>query len=284
MSYLMGVWEVRTGQPGIFSNSHLIFAFVQGLVQYNDEQKTVGDISEVCSRLNAGYAKPLETYANITLSMLLQPGQCLDFSYKSALAALANISYSDSGSYGYRQWFFQSCTEFGYFVRFCFRVIAFRSRLTSDSRSKLPTEQTSHSEPWYPRRTGSVNAKTVSAKRSTPLSESIPLIFIMEATQSAPATWTVRGQNHLAPSCFLHADEKNVDILFVNGNIDPWSSLSILTSVSSTVQAIIVNGTAHCADQIPDSRDRNMQLAYQKISAQLGSWLAAHYRKYRLKL
>ena len=39
----------------------------------------------------------------------------------------------------------------------------------------------------------------------------------------------------------------------MSGLIDPWHALSVLRNLSSTENAIVIPGTAHCADMHPDS-------------------------------
>ncbi len=38
------------------------------------------------------------------------------------------------------------------------------------------------------------------------------------------------------------------NIVFPNGDIDPWHALSVLQNLSPSVTAILIHGTAHCAD------------------------------------
>lgn len=68
----------------------------------------------------------------------------------------------------------------------------------------------------------------------------------------------------------------HTDVLFVNGNIDPWSALSITESLDATLPAIFINGTAHCADMLePNPKSPKALLdAQNKISQQIGKWLA----------
>jgi thymus-specific serine protease len=102
----------------------------QGLVQYNDESPRAPDIGFLCGRLVEGASSPLAAYAKLSLQMLVPVGECLDISYASSIAQVANSSYSDD-DVGIRQWIYQSCTEFGYFVRL-------PSRLSLDSSTNAP--------------------------------------------------------------------------------------------------------------------------------------------------
>jgi len=65
------------------------------------------------------------------------------------------------------------------------------------------------------------------------------------------------------------------NIVFVNGSIDPWHSLSILESLSDSVIAIYIEGTAHCANMLParPSDPPGLALAQQQIQGIIHSWL-----------
>jgi len=54
-------------------------------------------------------------------------------------------------------------------------------------------------------------------------------------------------------------------VLFVNGSLDPWSSLSITSSLSKTLPAIFINGTAHCADMLPPNSQEPPELKQAQI-------------------
>lgn len=67
------------------------------------------------------------------------------------------------------------------------------------------------------------------------------------------------------------------NILFVNGNIDPWHSLSIYEPIpNSPIQTVFVDGTAHCADvSLTGSRaPPQLQVAQGKVSDIIGQWVS----------
>lgn len=65
-------------------------------------------------------------------------------------------------------------------------------------------------------------------------------------------------------------------ILYVNGNVDPWSGLSILTSPAPTLPTLIVEGASHHAWTHPakPSDQATVVAAKQAINKQVLSWLA----------
>ena len=65
-------------------------------------------------------------------------------------------------------------------------------------------------------------------------------------------------------------------ILYVNGNVDPWSGLSILTSPSQGLPVLEVEGASHHAWTHPSTpSDQATVVAARKlIRAQVSKWLA----------
>jgi len=63
--------------------------------------------------------------------------------------------------------------------------------------------------------------------------------------------------------------------VFPNGSIDPWHALGIVKDVSSTEQAVFIEGTAHCANMYPASPSDPLQLiqARQHIQDHIKMWL-----------
>jgi len=64
-------------------------------------------------------------------------------------------------------------------------------------------------------------------------------------------------------------------ILFVNGSLDPWHSLSVTSDFSRTVKAVYIQGTAHCADANPPYPKAPVTLAQAQaqINQQISQWL-----------
>jgi hypothetical protein len=59
---------------------------------------------------------PLTRYASLNSLILETYGQtCLDASYKSSIDILKQTSWDSSAAVGGRQWFWQTCNEFGYY-------------------------------------------------------------------------------------------------------------------------------------------------------------------------
>jgi len=66
------------------------------------------------------------------------------------------------------------------------------------------------------------------------------------------------------------------NVMLPNGNVDPWHALGILSSPRPSVTAVLINGTAHCADMYPPASDDLPGLtdARTTIEAQVSAFLA----------
>jgi len=63
-------------------------------------------------------------------------------------------------------------------------------------------------------------------------------------------------------------------VLFVNGDIDPWHSLSVVKDTGKN-SAILIQGTAHCADMIQarPGDPPGLKMAQQKVGQIIHQWL-----------
>jgi len=70
-------------------------------------------------------------------------------------------------------------------------------------------------------------------------------------------------------------------IVFTNGNLDPWSSLSVLKSLTPTLLSVVVDRAAHCAIMRPadmykpSAMRSNIAAAQQKVAVIVNDWLSA---------
>lgn len=215
------------------------------VVQYNKDNRAfegaVGTnitVNTLCDIMNdERIGEPLLRYAKINSMMLQTYGvNCLDSSYKSMITTLQNTSWSSSASEGGRQWTYQTCTEFGFYQ-------------TSDSHAQ-------------------------------PFGKLFPLKFFIQQCMDIfdPQFNATNIQNGI--------DETNTNyggygiasskIIFPNGSIDPWHALGIIKDVTSSEQAVFIEGTAHCANMYPASPSDPPQLvaARQTIQDHLKAWLA----------
>lgn len=71
------------------------------------------------------------------------------------------------------------------------------------------------------------------------------------------------------------------NIIFSNGRLDPWSGGGVLSSLSSSLVAILIDDAAHHLDlRFSDPRDPpSVVAARRQESALLAGWLSAHYEQ-----
>ena len=136
-----------------------------------------------------------------------------------------------------RQWFYQTCNEFGYYQ-------------TTDSDN----------QPFG---------------KMFPLSFAIQQcqdVFGPEYNQSfisSRIAWTTANYG----SKNISKDVQN--IVFPNGAIDPWHALGILKSLNPFTTAVYIMGTAHCANMYPPRKGdlKTLVNARQTISHRVGEFL-----------
>jgi len=89
-----------------------VMGIVQGVVQYNldrpSEKRTT--VTDVCNFVTRG-SDPYTGFVNLT--RYEQHGNCLEVSYRQALADLSKTAFD--GVSASRQWTYQTCNEFGYY-------------------------------------------------------------------------------------------------------------------------------------------------------------------------
>jgi len=206
-----------------------------GTVQYNDENGNPVDIKYLCNIMfNA--TTPLNGYIAVNdFFMQSQELECQDVSYIDSVFQLQNTTIDLLTGVGMRQWYYQTCTEFGYYQ-------------TTDSSNQ-------------------------------PFGNLVPLEYYTKycrdvfgfdfQQQFIDETNTCYGGSNL-PS------NGPTNILFVNGNIDPWHSLSVTQDISDTVKSILISDTAHCANILPtnESDPPDLTAARVRTSNQIGVWLS----------
>ena len=65
------------------------------------------------------------------------------------------------------------------------------------------------------------------------------------------------------------------NVVFVHGSLDPWHALGITQDLSPSAPAILIEGTAHCANLYPPAQDDPQQLkdARVAIGKLIGLWI-----------
>ncbi|XP_068632840.1 putative serine protease F56F10.1 [Battus philenor] len=213
------------------------------LVQYNEDNRIGKD----------------ERFRNITINSvckMLMEESCDNFAYKR-LAAFNSImldkanetcmdysysslidSYTKTGlnnNDGARQWLYQTCTEFGFYQTSPAEAEVFGNYFTLDFFIQQCQEV---------------------------FGTKFDRAFIENG-----AKWS----NEYYGGLDISVDH----VVFVHGSVDPWHALGIIVTQDHNTPAIFIQGTAHCANMYPASKDDPPQLteARLEIEQYLATWL-----------
>ncbi|XP_058805527.1 putative serine protease K12H4.7 isoform X2 [Phymastichus coffea] len=65
------------------------------------------------------------------------------------------------------------------------------------------------------------------------------------------------------------------NVIFVNGDVDPWHALSVLSDLNEFSPAILIRGSSHCQDLQADAKDDipELRAARKRIKSIVASWL-----------
>uniref|UniRef100_A0A3B3S6E7 Serine protease 16 n=1 Tax=Paramormyrops kingsleyae TaxID=1676925 RepID=A0A3B3S6E7_9TELE len=211
-----------------------------GTVQYNKEggPLTIGQICDVLTNKSEETQQGEGPYSRlVNLAMIYRAAveePCLIISHKQAVLELQNTDLKSSG-FGYRQWYYQSCTEFGFFETCEDASCPFARMVTLQSQMEL-----------------------------------CPLVFgIAQGSLQSRIAFTNQ---------FYGGDHPQTQrVLYVNGDIDPWHKLSVVRNGTKEDKdrAILIEGTAHCADMNrAGSQDSPaLRKARQEIKRHVTQWL-----------
>ncbi|XP_015607074.1 putative serine protease K12H4.7 [Cephus cinctus] len=212
------------------------------VVQYNKDNRNSSKTSNItidtiCDILtNETIGVPVDRLAEMNnLIMKANGDKCLDFSYIKMIKELRNVTWNNEAAEGGRQWMYQTCTEFGFFQ-------------TSTARPNLFSET-------FPVEFFIQQCTDIFGPRYN--------INLLEA--AVERTNTLYGA--------LQLDVSNV--VFVHGSIDPWHALGMINSTNPQAPSIYINGTAHCANMYPPSKEDPPQLtqAREEVGRLIGEWL-----------
>jgi hypothetical protein len=185
---------------------------------------------------NTSVGDPLSRYAAVN-SLILQTysQSCLDASYNKSIDALKQTSWDSSAAVGGRQWFWQTCVEFGFYQ-------------STDSKN----------QPF---------GQTFPIESVLCFNLCFYLIFIQIIFSFFYSFFTKQCAEVFGPqfdSDFLAEAVANTNtyyggynyqgtrVVFVNGNIDPWHSLGFYEQSQPPnpyTEVIYIKGGAHCSDR-----------------------------------
>jgi serine protease 16 len=206
----------------------------QGVVQYNNLYPTrFLNVSQVCQIMLQPATDAVSNLANFTLQA--NKGECLDFSWADVIAGLSNTTADPASNE--RQWYWQTCTEFGYYQ-------------TCDANTTCPFK----------------------SPAALDLSLQVGLCTQVYGVEPATTAARIAFSNQYYGGNQPAGDR----IVYVNGSIDPWHWLSVLASIPGSDQsAIYIPGTAHCANMHASqpSDPEPLKQARVQIQNTISSWL-----------
>ncbi|XP_043528385.1 putative serine protease K12H4.7 [Frieseomelitta varia] len=229
----------RNDISNLYETIASIFA---GIVQYNKDNRNNSamanlTIESACDILtNETLGIAVDRLAVLSTKILNASGEkCLDYTYSKMIHKLRNVTWASEEAEGGRQWTYQTCTEFGFFQ-------------TSTARPNL-------------------------------FSETFPADFFV---QQCVDIFGPRYNIHLLNSAINRTnilygglDLKVTNVVFVHGSTDPWHVLGITKSPNRQMPAIYINGTAHCANMYPPSKNDPPELKAARVAIErlIYQWL-----------
>eukprot|EP01120_Amphizonella_sp_Union-15-10_P015211 TRINITY_DN7762_c0_g1_i2.p1 TRINITY_DN7762_c0_g1~~TRINITY_DN7762_c0_g1_i2.p1 ORF type:complete len:276 (+),score=42.61 TRINITY_DN7762_c0_g1_i2:432-1259(+) len=208
----------------------------QGTVQYNDENNNPIDIRYLCNIMTNASSDPLSSYVAVNDLFLNMDEQSCLDASYVDMVQQLKNTSFPDNGVGDRSWTYQTCAEFGYFQ-------------TTDSKNQ-------------------------------PFGNLVPISYYVQMCKDVfgidldPATRVNQTNIYYGGNTIPYDGPTN--ILFVNGNVDPWHALSVTYHpLPPTISSILINGTAHCANVLPSNPNdsENLLEARRKILNQISEWL-----------
>jgi pimeloyl-ACP methyl ester carboxylesterase len=216
----------------------------EGVVQYNRDNRdfegakwTNVTIDTVCGMmLDETRGDELDRLAAVnSLSLEMAGESCLDNSYATQVEELQATAWDSPAAGGGRQWTYQTCTEFGWYQ-----------------------SSNSPGHPW---------GRILPVKYFEKMCADIfgPKFSTVLLERGVAATNTEYGG--LEPAV--------TNVVFVHGTVDPWHAIGRTTDLAPSAPAILIPGTAHCANMYPASEEDPPALseARARVGGLIASWV-----------
>nr|XP_030705565.1 thymus-specific serine protease [Globicephala melas] len=213
-------------------------ALVGGAVQYDGQAGAPLSVRRLCGLLlgdrgNCSSPAPYRGLRRAVQVVTHSLGQkCLSFSRAETVAQL-KVTETQVAGVGDRQWLYQTCTEFGYYVTCEVPGCPFSQLPALPSQLEL--------------------CEQVFGFSASSIAQAVSQTNSYYGGQTPGAT----------------------QVLFVNGDIDPWHVLSVTQPLGPSESALLIPNASHCLDMAPErpSDSPSLRLARQNIFQQLQTWL-----------
>jgi len=214
---------------------------LMGIVQYNRDGPSGLNIRNVCATMTQAGVAPIDAFAQVVQKQ--QGTTCMDNSYADYVAQLSATTVDKaSGGLGLRSWTWQTCAQFAYYQ-------------TCESGTQCPFSKLMTLESSYQQCQDGFGAVVSNALND----------------QGIAFTNAYLGGQGI----------KGSRIIFVNGDVDPWHSLSVfpgdnVTTLDPLQPTVFIPGGSHCSNMgTPSDNDPPALIAaHAEIDAFLASFLA----------
>lgn len=202
-------------------------------VQYDNVENGQTKIAALCNNMTALHlGSPLQRLAHV----VSKSDKCLDVNYDNFVKKYRNISWDSSAAEDIRQWYHQTCTEYGYYQ-------------TSSNKSIFGT--------------------------LFPLSY---YINMCKDLYDDPYNDNILNSRVRRTNIMYGGQLPDLtNVIFTNGDIDPWHSLSVLKDLNAFSPAIVIKGSSHCrdiySDEVTDIED--LKKARVRIRDIIGKWISS---------
>lgn len=204
-----------------------------GTVQYNKVVNGRTMIAACCETMtNEQLGSPLQRLVHFVSN----GNKCLQNNYEKFVKLYRNETW-DAQPDIMRQWFYQTCTEYGYYQTTNSNKTSFGSSLSLRYFTDICTDLYGE---YYNNEFLNVRVKRTNVMYGG-----------------------------------LRPDLRNV--IFTNGNVDPWHALSVLQDLNTLSPAILINGSSHCRDLYSDSNTdvEDLIRARAKVRKIIGGWISS---------
>lgn len=203
-----------------------------GIVQYDKVEKNQTKIAACCKKMTASYlGSPLQRLAHVITD---GAKKCIDNNYQKFVREYRNATWKNNIS---RQWYYQTCTEFGYY-------------------------QTTNSK-------NSIFGSLFPLSYFTDLCADLYGDYYNDDLLGTAIRRTNIMYGGLRPDLLR--------VIFTNGDIDPWHKLSVLQNLNTYSPAILIKGSSHCRDLYSDldTDVKDLVNARANVRKIIGTWLAS---------
>lgn len=204
-----------------------------GTVQYDRVENGKSRIGFVCDNMTATYlGSPLQRLARV---MSNPKHACLDTNYETLVSRFRDTSWDVPSIM--REWFYQTCTEYGYYQ-------------TTNSKESI---------------FGSLFPLKFFVKLCVDLYGDYYNSEYLESRIRRTNLIYGGSQPHLS------------NVIFTNGDIDPWHALSVLEDLNETTKAILIKDSSHCRDLYSDEPTDSPDLIRVRkiLRADISKWITS---------